>query len=557
MAQNRFMHMRWFAARGPVFKAGALSVVVVIATVGTAFLASHWLRSEEESASKAPTPVSRPPVVLFRDWPSDRKPDVALLLSGEQHGYLQPCGCSRPQLGGLARRYTFLQTLLKDKGWPVVPIDLGDIADGPQHRGPQALLKYTTSMQSLKKMGYAATSFGQHEAQLPLLDALCAFALNEPQPRVLAANLVNRPPDENFPGMIKAWTVAGDGKTMPRVGIAAIVGPTVAKVISKHDKLAQFAPTMEELPRALKEMEAEKPELRVLLYQGSIEEAKACASKFPQFQVVLCQTREEEPSDRPERLKDPKDERRTLESPLVIGVGHKGRYVGVLGAYRTGKARPAFELRYQLVSLSEDFETPPGKDDTNPIMVLMEEYARTVHKDNYLALYPQRKHPLQVEFPESKYVGSQKCIQCHEEAAKVWKNSGHAHAYQSLEKATRPSLRQFDGECIVCHTVGFGYDTGFKNEKDTPRLKDVGCESCHGPGSLHANRTFAKDAKQNARLLALLNPHKPKPDETPEETRRRLNLIDQSCQKCHDTDNDVHWNFDKKWPKIIHREAQE
>ena len=30
---------------------------------------------------------------------------VALLLSGESHGYLQPCGCSEPQKGGLARRY--------------------------------------------------------------------------------------------------------------------------------------------------------------------------------------------------------------------------------------------------------------------------------------------------------------------------------------------------------------------------------------------------------------------------------------------------------------------
>ena len=28
--------------------------------------------------------------------------------------------------------------------------------------------------------------------------------------------------------------------------------------------------------------------------------------------------------------------------------------------------------------------------------------------------------------------------------------------------------------------------------------------------------------------------------------------MDLYCQSCHDIDNDVHWNFEKKWPQIIH-----
>jgi len=31
-----------------------------------------------------------------------------------------------------------------------------------------------------------------------------------------------------------------------------------------------------------------------------------------------------------------------------------------------------------------------------------------------------------------------------------------------------------------------------------------------------------------------------------------MNQIDIFCQKCHDIDNDVHWKFDKTWPKIVH-----
>src|SRR5262245_10772111 len=38
---------------------------------------------------------------LFVGW---TKPDFALILTGQTFGYLQPCGCSFPQYGGLARR---------------------------------------------------------------------------------------------------------------------------------------------------------------------------------------------------------------------------------------------------------------------------------------------------------------------------------------------------------------------------------------------------------------------------------------------------------------------
>ena len=33
---------------------------------------------------------------------------------------------------------------------------------------------------------------------------------------------------------------------------------------------------------------------------------------------------------------------------------------------------------------------------------------------------------------------------------------------------------------------------------------------------------------------------------------KRMLRIDLFCQKCHDIDNDVHWQFDKRWPEVIH-----
>ena len=31
-----------------------------------------------------------------------------------------------------------------------------------------------------------------------------------------------------------------------------------------------------------------------------------------------------------------------------------------------------------------------------------------------------------------------------------------------------------------------------------------------------------------------------------------MNSTDRFCQSCHDIENDVHWNFEKRWPQIIH-----
>jgi hypothetical protein len=95
--------------------------------------------------------------------------------------------------------------------------------------------------------------------------------------------------------------------------------------------------------------------------------------------------------------------------------------------------------------------------------------------------------------------------------------------------------------------VGFAFRSGFANEKATPHLKDVGCESCHGPSQLHAVDPLKKE------LYPIINPWKAKPDEKPEETKKRLQHIEDSCTKCHDHDNDVHWTIDK-WTKkeIIH-----
>src|SRR5947209_15129216 len=115
-------HGRQRLARGLAFKVAALALVVF--SLSATGLALRLLQAPQPadggSSSRAP---ARPAARLFRDWPSRQDPAVVLVLTGQQQGYLQPCGCSEPQYGGLERRYNFVHNVLEARGWPVVAVD--------------------------------------------------------------------------------------------------------------------------------------------------------------------------------------------------------------------------------------------------------------------------------------------------------------------------------------------------------------------------------------------------------------------------------------------------
>jgi hypothetical protein len=571
--------------RGLVFQLAALGLVVASALAGTGL--ARLLRGPEAPTKDSAFGLQMPARLdaTFRTWESaddtgKRPPDLVLLLSGQQHGYLLPCGCSKPQIGGLERRYNF-ERLLKQRGWKVVAVDVGDVAQKEGIAGPvrlpnvQGMLKYTTAMRSLKAMGYSAVAIGEHEAFLTLADTLGNFALNEDRPSVLAANLKDA--NANFPG-IKEWSEAAEvdaakGGLPFKVGVAAIDGKsTQQRILKLREPNVAFEDSTPALIRTFRKMAEAGMELRVLLYQGLVNggrpgqpptEGVACATYCQgQIHVLLCASEEDEPPGQPEWVTHATG----LKTP-VITLGHKTKYIGVLGVWRTGNAAAPFAFKYQLVELTPDYATPDGHEKDHPILEEMERYTTTLQKENYLARYAQTKHILQVMPPVKgidgipTYVGSRTCKKCHSAAYAIWEKSDHGHAYHTLvAEAKHPSNRQFDGECIVCHTVGFGYDGGYHDEVKTPLLKDVGCENCHGPGSLHVAHPNNEEWRKRMNLAWW---HDPDKKETKEQTVRRMAVIDQFCQKCHDIDNDVTWKnsipkpgekpvFERKWDKVKH-----
>src|SRR5262249_7703086 len=188
--------------------------------------------------------------------------------------------------------------------------------------------------------------------------------------------------------------------------------------------------------------------------------AKKIAQQFPQFQVVLRASDEEEPSAIPDKI----------GNTLIVTAGHKGRHVWVLGAYRNGNAGTPFEFHYHLIHLDPEYETPEGHDADNPIHALLQKYANTLKEKNSLAKSPSNKRP--PANPKAEYIGSDSCEACHKAAFKIWQNSPHPHAYATLvNKAKRPTNRQYDGECVLCHVTGFTFKTGWSAAQPAHQFK--------------------------------------------------------------------------------------
>jgi len=117
-------------------------------------------------------------------------------------------------------------------------------------------------------------------------------------------------------------------------------------------------------------------------------------------------------------------------------------------------------------------------------------------------------HDAQLQGTE-KYVGAEVCGRCHADEYSKWAKTPHAQAYATLVKEEM----QNSEDCLKCHTVGFGDQTGYVltslqkdpegmviSSKDTPQFRNVQCESCHGMGTFHGtNMMVTKTAEETCR----------------------------------------------------------
>ncbi len=92
------------------------------------------------------------------------------------------------------------------------------------------------------------------------------------------------------------------------------------------------------------------------------------------------------------------------------------------------------------------------------------------------------------------YVGTDECGYCHKPAVEFWSTTRHAGAWETIEKVNK----QFNRDCIACHITGWN-EPGGAILTQNDHLRDVQCETCHGPGSIHVDA----DGKEKPKSLVL------------------------------------------------------
>ncbi len=452
------------------------------------------------------------------------------MITGRQEGYFEPCGCAGmdKMKGGMDRRDKLLKMLKNDWGWPCVALDLGGLAKGRDH---QAEIKFQAMVDALKGMDYSAIGLGVSDLQLSEGDLMAVTASTSGQPPspFVSANVGLIQWDRSYLQPYRIIEAAG-----MKIAVTGVLGSSFQKEI--RNPVILMADAAEKLTSLLPELKEKKPDHMVLLAFASMEESRALGRKFPDFDVVVTA------GDKSAVPKDPETIPNTRT--LIVEVGEKTEDAIVLGLYDDPQQPP----RYQRVPLDSRFDKKdPGAaaDALSVMQQIMADYQIQLKEVGFegLGIHPS-PHPQQQLL--GRFVGSEECKTCHGGSFDQWKKTPHAHAFQTLEKLPVPRI--FDPECISCHVIGwdpqnfFPYQYGYRSMAATPKLINVGCESCHGPGEAHIAAENGTDEALKEKLQKAITV-------TKEEARKKLR-----CQNCHDVDNSTDFNFDTYFPKIEHHD---
>ena len=498
------------ARRGGASK--LVAILCLLAPILYLVLQHEWTQQADAAPRKA-----------FDGW---SKPVAALFITGRQHGYLEPCGCTglSNQKGGLARRHTLLKMFLA-KGWQIAPVDVGNQV---RRTGVQPEMKFLSTLEAFRVMKYRAVGLGPDDLNLSTDGLISGFAgkLDDDNKSDLfvCANV-------DLLGFTRKFRILELGGQ--RIGVTAVLGSEHLKGIRNTD-IDSEAPS-NALGKVMADFRAANCNSVVVLSHASIEETEDLARQFPMIDVIVTAGGSGEPTMLPERIEGSKT--------LLLQTGKKGMYVGVVGFFKDTKN----PIRYQRLVLDKRFK------DSQPMLDILKDYQDNLKlKIESGGLESLGLRPI-VHPSGHSFVGSESCGECHSTAYEIWENTPHHHATDSIvdppERSDIP--RHFDPECLSCHVTGwnpqkyFPYKSGYIDLAKSKHLHGSGCENCHGPGSAHVAAENGEGDLSEEQIMELRK-------------SMRLTLKDarDKCLDCHDIDNspDFHQKgaFEKYWNDVKH-----
>jgi len=447
-------------------------------------------------------------------------PTVRLYFVSDLAGALEPCGCTKDQLGGLDHAAAWMAA--EHAHAPVSALALAgptffmNASLAAEHKD-QDVAKAETIADSLKSLGCAAFAPGENDwvdgdAELIKLrnstgGALLVSNFDPGSDAAVASKIVTL--NGVRVGFIGVGAPAG-GSTLPRASAAEAVEAQVAK------------------------LKTQGANVFVALASVGRGEAKRIADLVPDLLAIVVGS---PTADGEGNTETPPGER--VGGVIIAETGNHLQSVGVLDLFvrggsfvfadatgfdaarkRTELTRRVDELHVKIANWEKDgkiaktdldarradlskLEAERGQLDERPapssgsffryavkeirtslgrepsVTAKLGGYYKSVNDHNRMAFANRLPPPPVVGQPS--YVGVHVCAGCHGAAKVFWDTTRHASAYPTLSFQNK----QFNLDCVSCHVTGYDKPGG-SSVTHVANLENVQCEVCHGPGSLHA-----------------------------------------------------------------------
>jgi hypothetical protein len=453
--------------------------------------------------------------------------EITLFFTTELRGTVEPCGCTSDPLGDLARTAELVRGARKER--PVALFDGGsslyDELPVPPLKAAQDSLTADLIARTLPQLGLAAAGLGPYDL------GVGPGGLRFPRQ---AANLDLAAPALEPPKIVDVGGV--------KLGVFGVVDPlAVPDLAAREPAVAARA--------AIDKLRAQGADLVVGLAHMKLPGARRLAREVPGIDLLLVG------QEAPERAPDGAE---AVGSTFLVVPANRGQVVARVDLHLDPAGGPltdaigperaradAARLGPRIAKLEADLAVWSKDPNAEPAFVERNRAALEAMKKEEQAL---RERPLRAPDKGSWFVlravaiqralacdpavvtakreldaavgdanraaakdekpappaagkpgfaGVEECGSCHKAAVAFWKTTRHAAAWQTLVEVGKQGNR----DCVGCHLTGW-LEPGGSTLGVNEALRDVQCEVCHGPASLHVDENGHDKPRSIARAPA-------------------------------------------------------
>jgi hypothetical protein len=352
----------------------------------------------------------------------DGKPQAfSVAWNYDTSGYLETCGCSAKQIGGLARRGSKIAALRETQ--PVLAIEGAHIVED---KGEFQLFKGQMIVEALNRMDYSALMVGVREAQQGP-EGLRKLVEGAKFP-VFSANL--QVDGQPWPTPVVETKIAGNAVAITGVSQPELVNFELADGMGFSDPAAALTAAL---------AKAREADMKIVCLEGEVTWIEQMATQFKgQADLFLSGNRQPETANL-----------EFVADPPRLNSFDRGRYMGLV---TVDPAPDGFTFAGINVPLSDDLENLAA------IQELLDKTYKPQLKDKFFAVMKQDLTQL---FMPAEY-----CADCHQAEYDVYAKSGHAIALNTLHDKGQ----LYNPDCMKCHVT---YDPG------EDKLHSMNCVTCH------------------------------------------------------------------------------